>query len=601
MMSEERRSLAPLIFGLVLLLLGIFLLAVNVGRIDLHLLFDLAWWTFWKSVIVALILLLGLTKLYRHFFWSQERLLEKPGRAGLLSGIFWTSVGLIALLDLLNYVEGLAFFGNYWPLILVLFGVGKILDFYRLRGRLQFRFAEVIGVIFIIGVGLASAEASEIRFPPFDWDLPLILSDRDISFGDFSGPTHVWTQEERVSAEGLQALELQNFYGDINIEASLRGDVEFRLRKVVYERSEEEARGIADQIIASFEKQEGVLTLRTNREQLEGKDYSFKTHWTIQIPENLRTNIVNSYGHVRISGLKAPCSVGNSYGRISVDRISGALTITNKYESTTARNVDGNVKIENRHGRVEVENVTGNVEVATEYNSISAERIRGDVVARNRFGQVSLQQVFGACDIAGPGSSVNAIQIEKLARIQNSHKSVTARDLAAGLDLDTSYSQVRLTDVRGPVTVRASHSDISAQTLKGGANIQALGSAVSLSSIEGPLNIATSLRRVTVEGFRGPVEVQNEYGEIALRTSEILAGGIVANNRNGSIALTLPQKADFRLYAQATAGKIESDFGPPGESLKEGGQVLQASFGLGRPEVRLQTMYSEIRIRKTGE
>ena len=158
----ENKSLAPLIIGLVLLILGVVFLAANLQKIDLESFFDLYGISVWKFAITALILLVGLSKLYRHFFWEEAELLKRPGRSSLLGGIFWTSLGVISLLDLLGYLHGLAFFGRYWPLILILFGLGKIVDFYRLQGRLRFRPGEIVGLIFIIFLGLASAKAAEV-------------------------------------------------------------------------------------------------------------------------------------------------------------------------------------------------------------------------------------------------------------------------------------------------------------------------------------------------------------------------------------------------------------------------------------------------------
>lgn len=593
-MTEERRA-APLVFGILLLVLGVFFLGVNLQKIEVE------WLSVWKFAIPLLFLTAGLTKLVRHFVWDEDRLSKHPRRAGLLSGIFWTSVGALIVLDLLDYVEGLDFFGRYWPLLLIVFGFGKIIDFYRLQGRLQFRVGEVVGVILIALIGFASGKAAQAHFPLINLHLPLIVADREFPLRGLVGTRYRWVVEERVAAQGLSGIEINNLYGDVQVEGGAGDQVEIRLTKAVAHSSEEKAREIADEIVLSPIAQDGTLIVRTNREALADKEYNFNTHFVVRVPEQLKVRVVNGYGDLRVTRVSAPCELENSFGKVVADFIGGNLRVVNKYRAVEARNVKGNVLIVNRRGLVYLEEITGNVDAGTDYDSLVAERIRGHVSLRNHFGRVRLEKVReGNCSVEAPGSSVEVSDVEKNVEVRNSHRNVTVKNVAAAVRVDTSYSRLNVTAVEGPLLIRASHATIYGQELTAGITVQGLGSSVSLSSLAGPVHIATSLRGITLTGFKGPVEVQNEYGPIEMIAREPLEGKIVANNKNGRIVLALPSDTSFKLYAQATAGKIYSDFGPQKAPSQEGSQVLEMSFGAGKPEVRLQTSYSEIRIQDEG-
>jgi hypothetical protein len=139
------RSLAPLVAGLILVLIGLFFLAINVYGMDVR------WLHVFRFGIPLLLIWLGLTKLVRHFTWSEQQIEQEPGKASLLSGIFWTTIGSVFLVYAAGGPNALRVLGSFWPAILVLFGIGKIIDFYRLKGRLQFRTGELIGVVLVVG------------------------------------------------------------------------------------------------------------------------------------------------------------------------------------------------------------------------------------------------------------------------------------------------------------------------------------------------------------------------------------------------------------------------------------------------------------------
>ncbi len=210
-----RESLASLILGLVLIAVGVLFLARNLGLLEFDRLFAL------KLIFPTLFLAFGLYRLIRHFTVSARDLTERPGRSGLLTGIFLTSLGVISGLHILEVLSFADFVGIYWPLLLVLFGLGKIVDFYRLRGRLQFRLIEIFGVIFVIVFGLTCGLIARTHFTLMD--LPFRIHD-DLSLGDLFGRKNRWRTEEIFAASGVEELVIANIYGDVTVSNSY-GDV----------------------------------------------------------------------------------------------------------------------------------------------------------------------------------------------------------------------------------------------------------------------------------------------------------------------------------------------------------------------------------------
>jgi len=496
-------------------------------------------------------------------------------------------------LDLIGVVCFFSFFGSYWPGLLILFGIGKIIDFYRFSGGLQFRAGEVIGVLALMLLGFVAGKIGGLDpgFRAFaDWPRHWVYDEEDRARARIES-------HKETSAAGVEAVEINNRFGDVQVETGLDDKIDVGLTAVVRGESESRANQIARAVDLSLQREGKLVKIGTNRAEAQDRDYPLSTHLRILVPKKTQVKVENQNGAVTVQGLNAAVQVVNSYGQVTVEAIEGLVDAKNRYAATTVRNIKGDVAIENRRGHVRVEEVTGNVKAATDYETLSAEQITGQLDLANHFGDVRVRAAEGPVTIKSPGSGVDVSNCKQSVYIENSHKGVRAAELAGTLEIETSYGGASVSRVDGAVTVRASHSDISAKDIRKGISVQGSGSKVALAGVEGPVKIATSLQRVAVERFSGPAEVQNEYGEIVLSPETPLTGSLVASNRNGEITLSLPQDASCRLSAQAPGGEVVSEFGQAERAEKS--QTFEQTIGGGKSEVRLQTTYSRIRIRKS--
>ena len=555
MSIPNRRSIVPLVIGVVLVLLGGLFLAINVFRVDLN------WLQVIRMGIPALLLLIGLLKLVRHFTWDAAALQENPGKASLLGGLFWTAVGVIGLLDFIGVLNFFSFFGSYWPGLLILFGIGKIIDFYRFSGGLQFRGGEVVGILALMLFGFIAGKIGGLDpgFRAFaDWPHGWVFDERDRARARVES-------HQQTSAAGVEAVQISNRFGDIQVESGLDDKIDVGLTAVVRGESERRANEVARRVELSLQREGKLVKIGTNRADLQDRDYPLSTHLRVLVPKQSQVTIDNENGSVTVQGLSAAVQVTNSYGPVTIELITGTVDAKNRYAATTVRNIKGDVTIENRRGHIRVEEVTGNVKAGTDYETVDAEQINGQLDIANHFGDVRVRTAEGPVTIKSPGSGVDVSNIKKAVYIENSHKGVRVNELADKLELDTSYCGVSLSRIDGAVIMRASSADISAKDIRKGIDVQGSGSKVALDGVDGPVKIATSLKQVAIERFKGPAEVQNEYGEIVLAPDVPLSGALVASNRNGEITLSLPQGASCRLSAQAPGGRLSLSSAWPNE------------------------------------
>ncbi|UCF39114.1 MAG: hypothetical protein JSU96_09870 [Acidobacteriota bacterium] len=585
------KSTSTLLAGVLLIAVGGLFLAVNLTN------WSVSWLIVLKLVLPILFVIGGVVKLYRHYSWKEEQLTQQPGKASLLGGLFWLSFGVVLLLDIMGALETLAFIGLFWPILLIVYGIGKVIDFYRLSGRLQLRSGELFGVVFVIAFGIACGQLAKAHTALLD----------HVTWGDsipigigLDSQEQRFEVEESVPLEGIEEFEIENIYGDIAVTPGDPGQAEVRLVKVVLEEERAAAEAIASEVTIRTEREEARLKITPTRAQVGERGRKLKTHLTVSIPPEIRLVVNSAYGDIKVNDRAADSKISNSYGRIEVDSIIGNVVLSNRYEAVVVSGVEGSLEINSRRGKVEARNIVGNTQITTDHELIECKGIDGDLDVRNQFGRLQLERITGSLKLDGSGSGVTVAHVDGPVEIRNSHKDVSIEKLGNRLNLETSYSKVKILEVEGYVELQAVHSEVDAKDLKAGMKLQGRGSQVALTDVSGELVIETTARRVSVEGFTGPVSVQNQDGQVELLAKERLIHPVRVTNMNGEISLLLPADSSFNLSAQSVEGEIVSDFGPAEEDSRGDVAYLKTDVGKGGPEIELQTTYSRIRIRKRG-
>ncbi|HSR51551.1 MAG TPA: DUF4097 family beta strand repeat-containing protein [Acidobacteriota bacterium] len=575
-MAENRRF-STLLAGLILIVLGGFFFLYQI--LD----WDLSMWEILRLAIPAFFLWLGLLKLVRHYTWDSREINNNTAKASLLSGLFFTFLGVTLALDFLADFEFLPLFAFYWPLVIVAFGLGKIIDYLRMGAEMRFRGGEIFGIILLIFAGLSARTIDDAHWPllPTVWD-------RDDTWD--RAPT--WREAFTVDLQDASSLQVVNLYGDVRITGGHQpGEIKVELVKIVNERRSK-AEEVARRIRLESGVSEGVLRVSTNRETLS-TDIRFRTDLIISVPEDLPLEAVNGYGYLRASRLKAPVKLENNRGEVVAEFIEGQVQIDSRREPVLARRINGNVTVKNERGRVRAEEVTGRLDISTQHHEIRAESIEGDVKLYNYHGSVRLNDIEGAVEIDAVGSQVSLSEISSDVIVSNSYKDFDARLLEGGLRLSTSNCDtVRLKEIQGPVEIEGHHFDLRAEDLLSGLTLRGESVGVTANKVQGTLVAHSTLRDIAIREVSGPLDLQNTNGDILIEAKAPLQGPFAVESSNGEVVLQMPRQAAFQLTAQTQGGRIRSDFG----AVEESEETLRFSQGTGGPEIRLQNRYSGIRI-----
>ena len=429
------------------------------------------------------------------------------------------------------------------------------------------KFREVLLVVVLILAGLVVYQVQTGH-----WNL-------DFNWGDdFAGLGREYTTEETRTIEAPlpPAIEVVNGHGWVEVRGGDQADIQLTFKKVVWRKTDEEAKDVADRLKYTLTTAADKVTLATNRDEFRKKN--FETGFILTVPRTMIVQVTNAYGVVRVEGVRE-ATVHNRHGELYASDVQGPCTLETSYEDIEAQKIQGECRITNSHADVRAVSIAGDLWIETSY------------------AQVRVEDAGQKTDIRG------------------SHIDVDARRVAGAVSVDTSYEKVFLSDV-GPATVRAHHTAVIAENVRGDLDVHtsdepvqaskiqgnflvsASNSDVSATGIEGDqITIASSYENVILDDFSAEVTVVLRNGNVVLKPRD-LKHSMDVRNEYGTIHLAWPAGETPRLEARSKGGEVEWGLSEKPDVEQTNGVSLIKAFTAksGSPLIYLSTTYENIRI-----
>jgi DUF4097 and DUF4098 domain-containing protein YvlB len=527
-------------------------------------------------------------------------------RPSLLGGLLWAGLGSLFLVH--NFGAGpdfWSFIGRYWPILLILLGLGKVIDYYRRKEGVALSFGEIILILLLVAIGSAVTKLSETRFADFVRDIHV----GDTPVGQWIGTSYTYNKEVSYPLTATTPVRIENSYGLVSLSPGSDGEVRVRLKTVVYENDSSRAQDIANQVsiqgVPQGQAEATAFVIKTNRDDLSAKDYRFNTDLEVLVPKKAQVQVRNSFGELRAASLEGKLDLGTTHNTLDVRECTGDFTLSNRYAESRLVGLTGNVILETR-GRVYLETIKGDVNVRNEYSPVTITDVDGKVTVSNTESSITLEKVSKPVVVEARGTRVTASNLSDSIKIVTSHQPVQVSDVAANLDLNCQYSRVTLKNIHGNVDVDSNSDQIGLDNIGGYLKVKARASRIRANSVDGPVDIQTTLRDVVVDNFNNACNIINERADVTLTAGKLGKGGISVKDRNGDIELSVPQDAAFQVEANAREGHVQTDY--PG-LMQTGGLKSDTSSDLtnfkgkvknGGPLILLENEYGNIRIRTRG-
>lgn len=409
---------------------------------------------------------------------------------GNLHMIAWSRLGIV--------------FAHYWPLLLILWGVIKILEYQQAqRDGVPARGIGAGGVflIFMIVVcGLIATHAARFHWDQLRENLQIDDNDFDNIFGEtYNYDDHL---EQNVPST-VRNVRINDDHGAVRVSVAEGDTITLTVRKRIGADDQSDGDKYNSQTKPSFETTGNLLTLDA-RTQNAGRDHAVESDLDIAIPKKLNVEITSRRGDVSVE-----------------DR-------------------DGNVKINSQHGDVSLENINGNAQLSLERSSAKIEEVSGDVQITGRLNEVSVTDVKGALQLDGEfGESVKLARIARNVTFKSSRTDLEFSRIDGELDLDSD--------------------DLHAQQLTGPVHLVTRSKQINLEEVSGDLRVQNENGEVEVSmRTLGNVQIDDRNGDIHLSVPDRAGFHLDAHARDGGIESDFPEikvdSSDRESKASGTVG-----------------------------------------------
>ncbi len=378
-------------------------------------------------------------------------------RPSLVRPIVLIVIGMVALLIQIGTISGYDFWDWYihwWPLLLIILGVGLLAEWYFQQGDPYSRRTSVGGIVFLIVLlaflGFVGKHAMN---SPFGWH----FSDED---NDWS--MHLWGQEHDADRQFDQAfgangkLTIDNPHGDVSIAPSSDDRIHVSAHQAVWTSNDRDAEKMLDKLRTGLNVTGNEATLTTNKMERGSVDL------TVQVPANTSITMKAGRGNVAVNGLNGPVGVDAGRGNVTLNKIGGACTVRMSGGDFSAHALTGTLNVTGRTEDANISDVAGQVTLEGDYlGEVDVSKLKSALNFRSSRTTLNLEHINGDMSLDDSDLTVNNAtgRVEAATRSKN----ITMNGVAGPLDISTSDGDIRvnLNGGNGPINLRNRNGEIN--------------------------------------------------------------------------------------------------------------------------------------------
>ena len=378
-------------------------------------------------------------------------------------------------------------FANYWPLLLILWGVMKVIE--HQQAQREGTRAPGIGaggillVIMIVVFGLVATQLEHVNWRGLRDGLN--IDDDDMNFPIFGGDTFNFNDNLSQAFPAGASLKVIDARGAVSVHASDDNKIEVVVRKRVSAENQTDADKYNNETRPTITTIGGLVTVDAKTEG--AGEHGVQTDLDISIPRKAAVTIASHRGDINVSGR------------------------------------EGNVDISAQHSDTSVDDVTGSVKVSQEKGTVKLEQITGDVHVDARLNEVSVADVKGSVQLDGEfQESVKLERISKGVTFKSSRTNMEFSRMDGSLDLDSD--DLHADQIIGPVHLTTRSKNIRLEGVSGDVRLQNDNGTVEL-----------GMRTV------GNVQIDNRNGDVQLGLPDKAGFRLDARTRDGEIQSDFPE------------------------------------------------------------
>lgn len=396
-------------------------------------------------------------------------------------------VGIVFLLGTMRVlsVSKLAhLFASYWPVLLILWGVIKLIE--HQQAQRQGVRSSGIGaggvflIVLIVVFGLIANQLERVNWSGLRDE---IGDDNDFSniFGEsYNFDDHL---EQQFPADA--SLKVIDNHGAVSIHASDDDQITVVVRKRVGAENQDDANKYNSETKPTITASGSLVTVDARVEA--AGDHPVETDLEISVPR------------------KAPVTVNSKRGDVNVSGRSGNVDVSTQHADTSIDDVNANVKVSQQKGTLKIEQVSGDVHVDGRLNEVTVADIKGSVQLDGEFQE-----------------SIKLERIAKTVTFKSSRTDMELSRIGGSLDLDSD--ELHAEDVTGPLHLNTRSKNIRLDGVSGDVRLQNDNGTVEV-----------------VMRVLGNVQIDNRNGDVQVSVPDKAGFRVDARTRGGEIQSDFPE------------------------------------------------------------
>ncbi len=452
-------------------------------------------------------------------------------RRSLAGPIVLITIGVIFLLGNMHLIAWPSlrhYFALYWPVLLIVWGVVRLLEHWRdNREGVPARgigAGGVLLIIFVVLFGMAFTASDRVNWSALRSD-----AEFDSDFAGLFGNSYTFNATLEQPFPAGTDLRIVSDRGDVVVNNWAEPKIKVVVRKKVVADNEQQGKKIDSETQPTFTTAGTMMTLNANTGGAGNR--SVASDLEIYLPEKSNLDISTGHGDIRIAGHKGNV-VTSSRGDVTIADNAGSVNISLRRGDVRAASIKGDVTIDGRADDVSLSDVTGQVRLNGDFfgqmtlakiaNGVTFHSSRTDLQMAKLDGEMVMDSGdFRASSVAGPmhlATRSKDIHLEDVSgnlKVDNSNGMVEYR---AG----KSLGDVEINNQRGTVQVllpRNGTFQVDARANRG--DIESDFPSIQVRS-EHSAHYATG--SVGTAGQSGPqIRLTNSYGDVQIRQSSSLS------------------------------------------------------------------------------
>jgi DUF4097 and DUF4098 domain-containing protein YvlB len=447
----------------------------------------------------------------------------RPYRSSLFAGLLLILLGVIFLLD--RAYPGFEI-GRlvrlYWPVLLILWGVAKLLDRFSERGAGQPRHGILSGGEAVLLVLLAIVLGSFVfrdwlrdHFPGVTIDLP---------------PFHEnYSQAIPVAPHTLAPgarVAIATGRGDVTVHAGDDDSLTVTATKSGPGANESSAQERMKEVAVAIDPQgNGVLIHPIHMDSTPG---GVSVDIDVRVPKSSLLSIDAAHGDINVSGVSGNIDVRSGNGDTEIHDAGSDVTVESESGDIHITGVRGNLRLSGRGDDVEIDDVAGNAAIDGAFSGdIEVRDVAKAVHCATQFSDLTLGQLTGTMKLDSGDISVSGVTGD--AKIITRNKDIAADGIVGQLNIVDSHSDIDVkyaTAPRADISIADDSGDVDL-TLPSNSNffLSAISRSGEVNSDFGgsalkPVNDEDMQQLAGQFGTGGPkISIASTYGTIQLSKS----------------------------------------------------------------------------------